>query len=277
MRTRVYHHTGKKERQLEKTPLVVVSRFNIFSEVYPHLATAEWDHKRAQAFKKYLLPSLTRQRIKPDAFYFLIDEDIRTPVSQLLEDLKHIPWVKPIVIPRSLGFTRFGKAVHTAIETEFPNRNGLICVRVDSDDALNTHFFNTLEACIQDHILSIDTVPRISFIHFPYGLIKDSETYRVYVEHQTAFISSYTHGNGRVDTCCSYAHDRMSDAGPVLEIATEVPMWLYVRHGDNIGLVHPYRFPISGPFHEVASLFGLQEATSPEVHSLKPINGGSTS
>lgn len=273
MELRIYRDLEPAERRLGDTPLIAVTRMNLYNQAHPNRATEHGDSEMLVLFKRFCLPAMLRQRLKPDAWYLLFDEDVRPAVAVLLKDLEQYPWIKPQIVPRSFGMNGYGRYVNRQIAKDFPVRAGLIACRVDSDDALNRSFLLGLEVAVERHLATTPKPERITFFNFTYGLINDrGETFRPFLNECSQTLCSYTpFGDGNPTTSCDVPHKNAGQYGPVIEITTEQPMWLYSLHDTNISTFNPRRYLITAPAADVETVFGinfavLSEATATHAH-----------
>lgn len=259
MELSVYKHTDTRHRLLERTPLVVVTRFNLFDEQFASRANDEGDQERIDLFRAHCLPAMLKQRVTPDAWYVLFDEQVRPGVADLIKQLEKYPWIRPRLVPRSYGMVGHRDYIREQLAVNFPEREALIICRLDSDDTVSIQYFNALEAAIAAHLKTADQpLPRITFFNFLYGVVREDDRFRVFISERSQFSCSYVpFDDGPIVTPCDFGHKSVARGGPVVEIATERPMWVYNIHDVNIGTFNPSRQLVGGSFADIAHLFGM--------------------
>jgi hypothetical protein len=193
---------------------------------------------------------------RPHAWYIAFGDMELPCVRSMIERLEAFPWIVPYA---SAGRT----SKDTSLLAEHAKQLGKshLCVtRLDSDDSLHQQFIGALDLAITalSKAGQHDTQQSLNFM---YGLVEASGQLSVYLRGSNMFQSVYAPSD-RSQGAYAIPHDRIRKLMPLVEIITNLPMWMYHRHDEAVdppGAIARSRLPLTDP-EFYYPLFGLAPA-----------------
>lgn len=225
---------------------IVMTRFNVNrhdARMSQHLATdaaySAWLTARIDAFRKYCLPSMLNQRLKPAVWIILFDKNIHPLISELLEDLLDHEWIVPFLVGDNWG-NEVALETQGVIARRFRNRKlSLVStVRLDSDDSLHQDFMAASDVAISRLRPDWDDEVK-QCINFPYGALRIENGY--YVCHLIRHFFTLVEPVRTAGTIYRYNHYKIHNVAHVTDVFTDEPMFMYHRHETNISSSEPGR------------------------------------
>lgn len=210
-----------------------------------------WTARRAEAFRRWCLPSVLNLCPRPHAWIVLFDRDLTEATAGLLAELAPHAGVYPVLTgddwrADAVEGTRLASEVAAVDDLAV-----IACARLDSDDALHRRFFGALDTAVA-------RIPiRSVAINFPYALTTDGEKTRVTPRpnHFFATVEPAVCFRGP----CQISHTRIGEVMPVVDVLTDYPMGLYRVHPDAIGGARvPPGVSVKNR-HEALGWFGLTD------------------
>jgi hypothetical protein len=210
---------------------LILTRFNIwnpFSGSDDRRLSEDYLTHRLALFERYCLPSVAGQTC--DAFRWVIFFDEETPsgikkkVAASLDKFDH---VFPVYMTREDGVA-FDSRVWPFIPSQaIDDRRYLLTTRLDNDDAVATHFVQTIQASVR---LGDD------FLNLPRGYRYVQATNRVYesVHPSNTFASRIEdRSRGEPATVLNVDHMQIEKSGRVRQVRGD-PCWVIVVHETNV-------------------------------------------
>lgn len=198
---------------------ILVTRFNSpIGDGHPS-ASDEWLSHRLQLFRKYALPAIRGQTIKPDRWLLLCHADspswFKEEFNDLLDGEGEAVWMHrgpsgPVL-----------SELCSPVPTPF-----LITTRMDNDDSVARDFIESIQREFRGQDLEA--------INFPSGLqFCDGKLYSR-IDPGNAFISVVENVEGRKPaTVFMETHNQLDLLAPVVQVKSH-PMWVQVVHDSNI-------------------------------------------
>lgn len=194
---------------------VIITRFNLGQP------SPDWIAPRCPLFERFALPSVRSQTSQQ--FIWLLLGDAETPVEwrlkleSLLSERMEFVWTTRDRAGLWSRIAELRKTTHTH----------LLTTRLDTDDAV-----------ARDYVTNVQNAARRSgrryFINLPLG-------YRWYDGQVTPsrhasnqFISCCEPYDGFATVHCGAKHTRLRQVGPIVQVATPSPAWVYTYHGTNV-------------------------------------------
>jgi Putative rhamnosyl transferase len=211
----------------------IITRFNINLGAYSGKnISPSWLEHRANLFKEFCIPSVKQQSVQDFSWFVLFDP--RTE-KDYLDKIIIDEVIQPIFadnLPSALN--QIKSFIHE--DTDI-----LISSRLDNDDAIMSEYIKasrefSLAIYNQKEVLSIPAV-----INFSSGweLAKDQLFARYYpANHFQSMVSVKTsEKNPDFSMIINYHHSHVHKQFNVVNLVTNIPMWLIVVHAENIGNV----------------------------------------
>ncbi|MBO1739142.1 glycosyltransferase [Leifsonia sp. TF02-11] len=199
---------------------VILTRFNVRMEMYPHAATDEWLQERLALFRRYCLPCVRAQTVRD--FRWLLFFDAGSPdwfraEVEALGDARF----QPVWVDGFFDVDVVKEALRPALTASH-----LITTRLDNDDAIADDFVERVQAEYEGQ--------RMEFVNLVDGSqLADGKVYlRPYPRNP--FVSLIEEvGSERPTTVFASRHFAIDTVAPVRNVKTPHPMWLQVIHDDN--------------------------------------------
>jgi hypothetical protein len=198
---------------------VLVTRFNSPIGDGQPPASDEWLRARLELFRKYALPSIKGQTVKPDRWLLLCHVDspswFKSELGDLVEGIGEPVWMYRG--PSGPVLSELCSPVST------PH---LITTRMDNDDSVARDYIEAIQEEFRGQ--------QMEAINFTNGLqLRDGKLYNR-IDPSNAFISVIENAEGRRPaTVFMETHDRLDRLAPVVQVKTH-PMWVQVVHDSNI-------------------------------------------
>lgn len=224
----------------------LVSRFNVRMNVGHH---PRWSHiegrnliesadyeafwlRRLELFERVCIPSVLNLTPKPDAWFIAFGDVDSWFVRELLDRLRPYPWIRPYF--REKGHPNDAGSLPDLLG-EFARSLGkpfLCSTRFDSDDSLQGQFIGGLDRAVS-HLRERGFNDERRCLNFLYGLIESDGELSVFLRRSNMFESVFEPAG---DIMGPYAggHDEVRERMPLVEIVTNLPMWIYHRHGETL-------------------------------------------
>jgi Putative rhamnosyl transferase len=244
---------------------VAMTRFNVAMDaghgvnILGGRTDKDWSSRRVEVFRRFCLPPMLKQIIKPQAWVILFDKDLTPSVAELFEELLDHDWIIPMLFGDDWA-RRYVKETREVFQRRFGHLEPkyVCCTRLDSDDSLNVRFHAVADAVIS-RLCKNWTAETSVCINFPFGALQygDSLMIRLREKHFLALVEPF----GTFRTPYQTAHTRLDQIGPVVDVFTEQPMYIYQRHGQNISGEAKYvtRHERFAEPERVVRYFGFQE------------------
>ncbi len=225
---------------------VLVTRFNVRMRIGKknrwshldgrHLAeSAEYDDywlRRLDLFERVCIPSVLALTPRPDAWFVAFGDIDSWYVQALLERLRPYPWIKPYFrekghaddagpLPELLG------AYVRSLGKPF-----LCSTRFDSDDSLHSQFVGGLDRAISQ-LRKRGFSDERRCLNFVFGLLQSAGELSVFLRKNNMFESVFEPAD-QVQGPYQGSHDEIRDRMPLVEVVTNLPMWIYHRHEDTL-------------------------------------------
>lgn len=221
---------------------------------------AYWQ-SRVDIFERVCLPSVLNLKPRPDA-WFIAFGDVELPcVRNLIQRLEKIPGIVPYLSSENGPQNAKTLVGMLAEHARLISKAYLCTTRLDSDDSLNYAFVGALDKTITQLRANHKSDEQRS-LNFLYGLAESTGQLSVYLRGSNMFQSVWA----PLDTTLgpySFKHDRIRNLMPLVEIVTNLPMWMYHRHDEAVdtpsALVRD-RLPLTDP-DLYYPLFGLSSNT----------------
>jgi hypothetical protein len=215
-----------------------------------------WEKERLEIFNQLCLPSMLRQALKPNMWYVLFDEVISSSIESQISALSKYSWIRPILIERRFGFSNFLVPLRHQIAKDFGPKGTYVICRLDSDDSINTYYFSVLDGAYQAWLKNRGH--ENVFFNFTYGVLKKDNYCHVMLNESSPFLISVESGEiSSLTTSCGINHKSANSKYPVVEWATERPMWCQHLHGNNVTEYATNRYPLTVPWDAVKPYFGM--------------------
>lgn len=216
---------------------------------------------RVDIFERVCLPSVLNLSPLPHA-WFIAFGDVDLPcVRGLIERLAVTPWIVPYMAPEIGSGSARTLVARLQAHAASIEKSHLCATRLDSDDSLQGTFVGALDKAVTE-LRCLGLGGEVRSLDFMYGLAESSGQLSVYLRGTNMFQSVYSPREAGLGPY-SFVHDRVRNVMPLLEIITNLPMWMYHRHDDAIdtpsALVQD-RLPLTD-VRIYYPLFGLQPGT----------------
>lgn len=234
----------------DRVAYFLVVRFNLYSAELRRRARlddpdryAQWELFRARVFRDILLPSVVGQTI--DSFHVLafFDTKLTAPINGILRDMAALgERFVPVFVdqrPRDSDPFAFEESLRQAVAARKGDAVAIATSRLDSDDAINVGYFETLRAYVSEvpQAVALATVA----VNFPFGVQVAGRSTRILTYNRNPFLTL-------IEPAANYdapsrwtrkgvfqfAHDRADKNHDVLNPITLLPMWAQFVHGGNV-------------------------------------------
>jgi hypothetical protein len=254
---------------------VVATRFNLRLNARPttksshlggrnrpdSLGYESYWQSRIDIFERVCLPSMLNLSPRPHAWFIAFGDLVLPNVRALFQRLEAIPWIVPYVAQEAGSQYARTLAGKLAEHARLLGKSALCTTRLDSDDSLHQQFIGTLDKAIEQ-LRTEHRSEAPTSLNFVYGLVESSGQLSVYLRGTNMFQSVWAPIDATLGPY-SFKHDQVRNLMPLIEIVTNLPMWIYHRHDDAIdtpsALVRD-RLPLTDP-GQFFPLFGLTADT----------------
>jgi hypothetical protein len=186
-----------------------------------------WLH-RLELFERFCIPSVMNLTPRPDVWFIAFGDMESWYIRALLDRLRPYPWIRPFF--RKKGHPD-DAAPLSELLSEFAQSVGkpYVCsTRFDSDDSLHRQFIRGLDLTIT-RLRRDENVSESHALSFLYGLLESQGELSVFLRKSNMFQSVFE-AVGRIGGPYAVGHDNMRERMPLVEIVTNIPMWMYHRH-----------------------------------------------
>jgi hypothetical protein len=225
---------------------VLASRFNVRmgtekTERRAHLGgrhlaeSADYEQywlQRLELFERFCIPSVMNLMPRPDVWFIAFGDMESWFIRALLERLRPYPWIRPF-------FRKKGHPDNAAplpeLLSAFAHSVGkpYVCsTRFDSDDSLHRQFIRGLDIAIT-RLRNEGNASESQSLSFLYGLMESQGELAVFLRKSNMFLSVFE-AVDRIGGPYAVGHDNMRERMPLVEIVTNIPMWMYHRHDRTI-------------------------------------------
>lgn len=191
----------------------------------------EWTRHRADAFRRWCLPSMLAQEPRPHAWAVCFDEDLTEATAALIADLAPHEGVYP-VLTGDRWYPDAKRQLLEAARANHGDRFSLVCCsRLDSDDAFHVRF----HAACDEALLRLRKSPTFGptvCLDFPYVVVADGSRVMPSPRSKVAFAT--VEPIARFGGPMAFAHTRVDEHHPLVEVFTDRPSYCYRKHGRNI-------------------------------------------
>lgn len=250
---------------------VAMTRFDVPVPKMPRmvevLARGEmdaWTEERAAIFRRWCLPPMLGQSVRPHAWVILFDEDVKPASAALVEELR----AHDFIVPLFLG-PNWKKHLAATTTAALDDRFGagafryVCCTRLDSDDSLHAGFHAAVDEAVA--IWRGEGDPEAPVVlNFPFGVMQHGGS--LYVRHLENLFFAMLEGHGSFRGPYVGTHTKIHEVAPVVHVFTDQPAYAYHRHDQTLsgGTDRPKFARIADP-ERVLRSFALvrQEAPMP--------------
>jgi hypothetical protein len=215
-----------------------------------------WLH-RIEMFERLCVPSVLNLTPRPDAWFIAFGETRPPYVRELIERLQSHPWIRPYYPSKGYPDADTPLPMLLAEHARSLGKQFLCSTRFDSDDSLHQQFYRALDDAIsQMRALGLGDETRC--LNLLFGLVESGGDLSIYLRRSNMFESIFT-SVASPEGPYGGPHDTVRQRMPLVEIITNLPMWMYHRHGDSLdrpGVIVPDRVPLP-PKKENLAQFGL--------------------
>jgi hypothetical protein len=224
----------------------LVSRFNLRMRVGKH---PRWSHlgernlaesadyeafwlRRLALFERVCIPSVVNLTPQPDAWFVAFGDVESWFVRELLERLRPYPWIRPYF--REKGHPADAGPLRDLLD-DFVRSLGksyLCSTRFDSDDSLHQQFIGGLDLAITQ-LRERGYADETRCLNLLYGLVESGGELSVFLRRNNMFQSVFEPAE-RIAGPYAGGHDEIRERMPLVEIVTNLPMWIYHRHEDTL-------------------------------------------
>jgi hypothetical protein len=196
----------------------IITRFNT-GKTLPN--DDDWIKYRLELIETYTFKSLQNQSCKNFEWIILINRDRTDEICKgKLNKLG-----ATLLTSEDLYKYTFNNSIQKHI---------VISSRLDSDDVVHKDFVNI----IQDTVSGGGESPPY-VIDFPYGsTYKTGKVASLKLNYTTPFLSFVEILNKDLKLCYNKKHPNMCKIYPVVNINTNVPMWMQIIHKSNVSNIH---------------------------------------
>jgi hypothetical protein len=215
-----------------------------------------------ELFERVCIPSVLNLIPRPDGWFIGFGDVEPAYILGLLERLSIYPWIRPYV--RRKGESGSDAPVEKLLgdHARLLGKSYVCSTRFDSDDSLHRQFIGALDRAIsQLRERGFPDQPRC--LNVLYGLMQTGGELSVYLRRTNMFESIFE----PVDTVKGPylgGHDDIRALMPLVEVVTNLPMWIYHRHQDALEpswVTARDRLPLTNP-EQHYPLFGLPPETA---------------
>lgn len=225
---------------------VLVSRFNVRMQVTKH---PRWSHlegrhlsesadyerfwlNRLDLFERCCIPSVVNLAPLPDAWFVAFGDMESWFVRELLDRLRPYPWIRPYF--RSKGHPDDAGPLSELLSgfVRSLGKPWLCSTRFDSDDSLHRQFIEALDRAITQ-LRERGYADERRCLNFPYGLLRSGDELSVFLRRHNMFLSIFE-PVGEIRGPYDGGHDEVRERMPLVEIVTNLPMWIYHRHEETL-------------------------------------------
>ena len=223
--------------------------------------------RRLEIFERVCIPSVLNLTPRPDAWFIAFGDVESSYVREAIERLSLHPWIKPYV--RKKGHPTDAKPLGVLLSdhANVLGKSFLCSTRFDSDDSLHQQFIGALDRAISRlRAEGFDDEARC--LNFPYGLVQSDGELSVFMRRSNMFESIFEPVDGAGGPYRGN-HDEIRDRMPLVEIVTNLPMWIYHRHENTLEPAWATardRLPLS-PAERYFPMFGLAPDTGAVLNS----------
>jgi hypothetical protein len=251
---------------------VLLTRFNlrIFRDrrdLANESGYVRWLRHRINAFEQTCLPSVVRQKRRPDLWLLGLDGERPDLVADVLTMIEPYPFIQPAwqlpgveasdasaasIISLS---ARVFKDMIVAVAGGFEY---LATTRLDNDDALATLYFQEIDQYIR---AVLGRQPDIDdfWLAFPYGVQLADAQFYLYPHSKPHFLTRVSRDLQAEETALSINHSQLwADPGrQVFSPLSSHPMWLQNVHAENLLNKELAGGLALGPYERIAARFGM--------------------
>lgn len=269
----------KGERRFPNTPIVAITRVNLWSKTYiagellpaekirlrkpdeildpeTQLRHQQWEESRLAVFNSWCLPSVACQSLLPDKWYILFDEHTSPSIDKEIEYLQQYNWIRPLKVPRHYGFANFTPFLFEAITSDFPDYERMMLFRLDSDDSIGLWYFEANEG-FMGRADELGLSKNQFYINNTFGVLRQGANARALL-NTTAFVASVCNHNTPLINPYG-VHKRLRADELCIEVLTERPMWCQHLHDSSIGYINTEKYLFMSEFSKLAFLFYLHK------------------
>lgn len=223
----------------EDVLFITMTRFDVVMPSTPGAAALRsegrlepWTAERVEIFRRTCLPSMLQQQPRPHAWIILFDKRVTPPVAQLLEELLDHDWIIPMLFGDDWA-KHYADETRDVLRRRFGHRQPrfLACTRLDSDDAIHRSFHGVTDLAISK-LRKTWTADTSLCLNYPYGVMWCGDMPRIRLKEKQFFALVEPFDSFR--TPYRWAHTKIDQHVPVLDVFTEQPMWVYHAHHQNI-------------------------------------------
>lgn len=245
-----YDQSGLKVvNSVEKFDFYIVTRFNLWIKKFRSLCSIgitnndfEYDKWVEERVRLFDIPMASLQSQVNNKFKWLVlfDTEYNFHADNLFEQLKAFDWIMPVRFDNRLeDEDKLRQFVVTTISENSTNDSDyIITSRLDSDDALNISFVESVlryASCLPNEMLHCKKEP---VLNFPYGLQYEDYNLYSYIYRSNPFYSRIEPKilflNGTAKTSIFGNHGKLDATSNVIDVQTLFPMWLQNCHGNNV-------------------------------------------
>ncbi len=266
---------------------VLVTRFNVRMRIGKknrwshldgrHLAeSSEYNDfwlRRLDLFERVCVPSVLALTPRPDAWFVAFGDVESWYVQALLERLRPYPWIKPYFREKGHADDAGPLPALLGAYTQSLGKAYLCSTRFDSDDSLHSQFVGGLDRAIS--LLrerGFDDERRC--LNFVFGLLQSAGELSVFLRKNNMFESVFEPAD-QVQGPYQGSHDEIRDRMPLVEVVTNLPMWIYHRHADTLEppwVTSRDRLPLGDPADYYPS-FGLDPDSASSLQKSADVAG----
>lgn len=232
--------------QNDDVAFILATRFNVRMNIakrnrWSHLEgrhfseSPEYDvywRRRLDIFERVCIPSVLNLTPRPDAWFIAFGDVEPDYIQELLERLSIYPWIHPYI--RKEGKRGSDKPLNELLIAHVRSlgKQFLCSTRFDSDDSLHQQFTGALDRAIsQLRERGFDDDTRC--LNVMYGLMQSAGELSVHLRRTNMF-ESFFEPVERVRGPYQVPHDEVRKQMPLVEVITNLPMWIYHRHEDTL-------------------------------------------
>lgn len=207
----------------DEVHLVLITRLNVFMYGGPPPSDRTVLARRLELFERWTVPSVGRQACPPDEWLVLADRGTHPDdLARLRTALAGLP-ARVVLLPSSFTPEEYREIMGRELDTDRP---WLMTVRLDSDDAIASHYLQGLVSA------AIPGAPE--FLNVESGYRLAGRRLCLDVEPSNAFMGLLEPGGSPAPlTAYCSSHMRAAEVAPVRQVPLP-PAWLVIIHDHNM-------------------------------------------